>query len=78
MMKPDNSNEKIERTARNSPYFYTLLGYDSPVEFPNWRGLICEEVGGYIERTERFKETKDENLASQWIFFSNNLFKISL
>ena len=30
----------------------TLLGYDSLVEFPNWRELMCEEVGGYIEGTE--------------------------
>ena len=45
---------------------YTLLGYDSPVEFPNWKELICEEVECYIERTVRsFKETKDQKLASQ-------------
>ena len=31
---------------------YTLLGYNSPVEFPNWREFICEEVGSFIESTE--------------------------
>ena len=35
------------------------------VEFPNWRGLICEEIGQYIERTERFKETQCQKLAFQ-------------
>ena len=48
-----------------APNIYTLLGYDSPVEFPNWRELICEEVGHFIERTERFKETKEQIIASQ-------------
>ena len=41
---------------------YTLLGYNSPVEFPNWREFICEEVGSFIERTE-IQETKDQILA---------------
>ena len=54
-----------EQLGIHAPSIYTLLGYDSPAEFPNWRELICEEVGGYIERTERFKETKDQKLASQ-------------
>ena len=53
-----------EQLGIHAPNIYTLLGYDSPAEFPNWRELICEEVGGYIERTERFKETKDQKLAS--------------
>ena len=48
----------------HAPNIYTLQGYDSLLEFPNWRGLICEEVGGYIERTERFKETNYQKLAS--------------
>ena len=48
-----------EQLGIHAPNIYTLLGYDSPAEFPNRRELICEEVGGYIERTERFKETKD-------------------
>ena len=47
---------KIGIQVRN---IFTLLGYDSPVEFPNWRGLIYEELGHYIERTQRFKETQD-------------------
>ena len=38
--------------------------YDNPVEFPNWRELICEEVGHFIETTERFKE-KEQIIASQ-------------
>ena len=55
-----------EQLGIHTPNIYTLLGYDSPVEFPNWRELIHEEVGRYIERTERsFKETKDQKLASQ-------------
>ena len=47
------------------PSVYTLLGYEGHVELPNWRDLICEEIGQYIERTERFKETQDKKLASQ-------------
>ena len=31
---------------------YTLLGYNSPVEFPNWMEFISEEVGSFIESTE--------------------------
>ena len=54
-----------EELGIHAPNIYTLLGYDSPVEFPNWRELICEEVGRFIERTERFRETKDQLLASQ-------------
>ena len=54
-----------EELGIQAPNIYTLLGYDSPVEFPNWRELICEEVGHFIERTERFKETKEQIIASQ-------------
>ena len=54
-----------EQLGIHAPSIYNLLGYDSPAEFPNWRELICEEVGGYIERIERFRETKDQKLASQ-------------
>ena len=58
MMKPDTLMKRLrEQLGIHAPSIYTLLGYDSPAEFPNWRELICEEVGGYIERTERFKET---------------------
>ena len=47
---------------------YTLLGYDDHEEIGNWRELILEEVGQeevgqYIDRTERFR--KSQNLASQ-------------
>ena len=61
-----------EELGIQAPNIYTLLGYDSPVEFPNWRELISEEVGHFIERTERFKETKNQIIASQY-FFPNNL-----
>ena len=54
-----------EELGIQAPNIYTLLSYDSPVEFPNWRELICEEVGHFIERTERFKETKEQIIASQ-------------
>ena len=53
-----------EQPGIHAPNIYTLLGYDSPAEFPNWKQLICEEVGGYIDRTEIIKETKDRKLAS--------------
>ena len=47
---------------------YTLLGYDDHEEIGNWRELILEEVGQeevgqYIDRTERFR--KSQNLASE-------------
>ena len=58
-----------EQLGIQEPNIYTLLGYDSSVEFPNWRELVCEEVGHYIEKTERFKETQDQILASQYLFF---------
>ena len=35
---------------------YTLLGYDEHEEIGNWRELILEEVGQYIDRTERFRK----------------------
>ena len=54
-----------EELGIQAPYIYTLLGYDRPLEFPNWRELICEEVGHFIERTERFKEMKEQIIASQ-------------
>ena len=37
-----------EELEIQAPSIYTLLGYDSHVEFPNWRELICEEVG-YVQ-----------------------------
>ena len=43
-----------EQLGIHAPNIYTLLGYDSPVEFPNRRELLYEEVGCYIERRERF------------------------
>ena len=54
-----------EQLGIQAPSVYTLLGYDSHYELPNWRDLIYEEIGQYIERTEKFKETQDEKLASQ-------------
>ena len=58
-------NRLIEQLDIQDPSVYTLLSYDSHVELPNWRDLICEEIGQYIKRTERFKETQDQKLASQ-------------
>ena len=60
-------NRLREQLGIQSPSVYTLLGYDSRVELPNWRvwDLICEEIGQYIERTKRFKETQVQKLASQ-------------
>ena len=59
------TNWALEQLGIRDPSVYTLLDYDSHVELPNWRDLICEEIGQYIERTERFKETQDQKLASQ-------------
>ena len=58
-------NRLKEQLGIQAPSVYTLLGYDGHVELPNWRDLTCEEIGQYIERTERFKETQDKKLASQ-------------
>ena len=62
-----------EEIGIQAPNIFTLLGYDSPVEFPNCRELICEEVGHFIERTERFEEKKEQMIASKY-FFPNDLF----
>ena len=65
----------------HAPNIYTLLGYDSLVEFPNWRELICEEVGGYIERTE-IQRNKGPESCTSLIFFPiiyfRSLFDIDL
>ena len=61
-------NKLREQLGLQDPSVYTLLGYEGDVELPNWRDLICEETGQYIERTERFKETQDQKLVSQYFF----------
>ena len=58
-----------EQLGIHAPNIYTLLGYDSPVEFPNWRELIYEEVGGYIERRKDSKKQRTRNLHLNSFFF---------
>ena len=58
-------NRLRDQLGIQAPSVYTLLGYDSHYELPNWRDLISEEIGQFIERTERFKETQNEKLASE-------------
>ena len=38
-------NRLREQLGIQDSSVYTLLGYDSHVELPNWRDLICEEIG---------------------------------
>ena len=54
-----------EQLGLHTPGIYTLLGYDDHEEIGNWRELILEEVGQYIDRTERFRKSQSQNLASQ-------------
>ena len=51
-----------------------IRSYDSPVEFPNWRELVFEEVGHFIDRIEKFKETKEQIQVCFSIVFPKNLF----
>ena len=55
-------NKLREQLGIQIPRVYTLLGYEGHVELPNWRDLICEEIGQYIERTERLKKHRARNL----------------
>ena len=52
------------------------IGYDSRVELPNGKDLICEEIGQYIERTERFKEI--QKFASRLFFPINVILELFL
>ena len=54
-----------EQLGLHTPNIYTLLGYDDHEEIGNWRELILEEVGQYIDRTERFRKSQSHKLASQ-------------
>ena len=48
----------------HTPNVYTLLGYEGHREI-SWIEQIMQEVGQYIERTERFKVAQFQNFASQ-------------
>ena len=74
-------NTLREQLCIQDPSVYTLLGYGSHVELPNWRDLICEEIGQYIERTERFKEIQDcvtRNVHLHSLFPINFIFELLL
>ena len=52
-------NKLTEQLGIQDPSVYTLmLGYDSHVELPNWRDLICEEIGQYTgtKLAQNFRE----------------------
>ena len=55
----------LENSWVSTHLISTLLGYDDHEEIGNWRELILEEVGQYIDRTERFRKSQSHNLASQ-------------
>ena len=57
-------NKLREQLGIQDPSVYTLLGYEGHVELPNWRDLICEEIGQYIERTEIQRNTGPETCIS--------------
>ena len=74
-------NKLREQLGIQDPSVYTFLGYDSHVELHNWRDLICEEIGQYIERTERLKETQDcvtRNVHLHSLFPINFIFELFL
>ena len=48
-------NRLREQLGIQSPNVYTLLGYDGHREISTWSEQVMQEVGQYIERTERFK-----------------------
>ena len=57
-------NKLREQLGIQDPSVYNLLGYEGHVELPNWRDLICEEIGQYIERTEIQRNTGPETCIS--------------
>ena len=54
-----------EQLGIHTQNVYTLLGYEGHREISTWREQIIQEVGEYIERTERFKLAQAQNFASQ-------------
>ena len=58
-------NRLREQLGIHTPNVYTLLGYEGHREISSWREQIMQEVGEYIERTERFKLAQAQNFASQ-------------
>ena len=58
-------NRLREQLGIQSPSVFTLLGYDGHREISTWREQIMQEVGQFIERTERFKVAQAQNCASQ-------------
>ena len=48
-------NRLREQLGIHTPNVYTLLGYEGHREISTWREQIMQEVGEYIERTERFR-----------------------
>ena len=58
-------NRLREQLGIHTPNVYTLLGYEGHREISTWREQIMQEVGEYIERTERFKLAQAQNFASQ-------------
>ena len=58
-------NRLREQLGIHTPNVYTLLGYDGHREISTWRDQIMQQVGQYIERTERFKLAQAQNLSSQ-------------
>ena len=57
-------NRLREQLGIHTPNVYTLLGYEGHREISTWREQIMQEVGQYIERTERFKLAQAQNFAS--------------
>ena len=58
-------NRLREQLGIHIPNVYTLLGYDGHREISTWREQIMQEVGQYIERTERFELAQAQNFSSQ-------------